>query len=45
MGQDESFLTKNLINLHKPHPGNIVKNIYIGQVIDHLTSKGLIDKK
>lgn len=27
---------KNIISLHKPHPGNIVKEYVIKQVIDHL---------
>ncbi|MDO9161324.1 MAG: type II toxin-antitoxin system HicA family toxin [Methylococcaceae bacterium] len=47
-GSRRKFFNKELeavINLHKPHPGNIVKKVYIGQVIDHLTCKGLIDKK
>ena len=32
----------DLILLHKPHPGNIVKTYVIKQVIEHLTSKGLL---
>lgn len=30
---------KNIIILHKPHPGNIVKEYAIRQVIDHLKEK------
>ncbi|CAN5228521.1 hypothetical protein BH09BAC5_BH09BAC5_01470 [soil metagenome] len=26
----------NIINLHKPHPGNILKGYVIKQIIDHL---------
>lgn len=47
-GSRRKFFNKKsgaIIILHKPHPGNIVKRVYIGQVIDHLTCKGLIDKK
>ena len=32
----------NLIILHKPHPGNIVKEYAIKQVIMHLNEKGYI---
>jgi len=28
--------TNNIINLHKPHPGNIVKNYIIKQIIQNL---------
>lgn len=47
-GSRRKFFNKKsgaIISLHKPHPGNIVKRVYIGQVIDHLICKGLIDKK
>lgn len=47
-GSRRKFFNKELdaiINLHKPHPSNIVKKVYIRQVIDHLESKELIDKK
>ena len=27
---------KNMINLHKPHPGNILKGYAIKQIIDYL---------
>lgn len=33
---------KNVISLHEPHPGNIVKEYAIKQVIDHLKEKGKI---
>lgn len=32
----------NIIMLHKPHPGNIVKKYAIRQVIEHLREKGHI---
>jgi len=32
----------NIIILHKPHPGNIVKQYAIRQVIDHLREQGYI---
>lgn len=33
---------KNLIRLHKPHPGNIVKRYVIDQVIESLKRNGEI---
>lgn len=33
---------KNIINLHKPHPGNIVKEYALKQVIEQLREKGRI---
>ena len=33
---------KNIIILHKPHPGNIVKTYAIKQVVEHLKEKGYI---
>lgn len=33
---------KNIIILHKPHPGNIVKEYALKQVIVHLVEKGHI---
>lgn len=33
---------KNIIILHKPHPGNILKEYAIKQVIDQLKEKGYI---
>ncbi|HLZ87597.1 MAG TPA: type II toxin-antitoxin system HicA family toxin [Puia sp.] len=33
---------KRVIILHKPHPGNIVKEYAIRQVIEHLKEKGYI---
>jgi len=33
---------KNIITLHKPHPGNIVKAYMIREIIDHLKEKGYI---
>ncbi|MBS1665062.1 MAG: type II toxin-antitoxin system HicA family toxin [Bacteroidetes bacterium] len=32
----------NIIILHKPHPGNIVKEYAIRQIIAHLKEKGYI---
>jgi len=32
----------NIITLHKPHPGNIVKSYAIREVIAHLKEKGHI---
>lgn len=33
---------KNIINLHKPHPGNIVKEYVLKQVLEQLKEKGKI---
>ncbi len=33
---------KNIINLHKPHPSNVVKEYAIKQVIEQLKEKGKI---
>jgi predicted RNA binding protein YcfA (HicA-like mRNA interferase family) len=33
---------KNIITLHKPHPGKILKEYAIKQVIKHLKDKGSI---
>jgi hypothetical protein len=33
---------KNIISLHKPHPGNIIKGYAIALVIEHLREKGKI---
>ena len=33
---------KNIISLHKPHPGNILKHYQITEVIALLKEKGLI---
>jgi HicA toxin of bacterial toxin-antitoxin, len=33
---------KKIIALHKPHPGNIIKEYALKQVIDHLKEKGKI---
>jgi hypothetical protein len=35
-------MKKNIINLHKPHPGNIMKEYAIKQVIAHLREKGYL---
>ena len=35
---------KNIISLHKPHPGNIVKTYAINDVIEHLKANGKIKK-
>ena len=34
--------TKDLIRLHKPHPGNIVQVYVINQIIDKLRALGVI---
>lgn len=34
--------TKQIINLHKPHPGNILKRYQIDQVIASLNERGKI---
>jgi hypothetical protein len=33
---------KNIITLHKPHPGNIVKQYALREIITHLTDKGYL---
>lgn len=33
---------KNIITLHKPHPGNIVKQYALREVITHLKEKGFL---
>jgi hypothetical protein len=33
---------RNIIILHKPHPGNIVKEYTIKQVVAHLKEKGYL---
>ncbi|OOQ58169.1 type II toxin-antitoxin system HicA family toxin [Mucilaginibacter pedocola] len=33
---------KNVITLHKPHPGNIVKGYALREVVEHLKAKGYI---
>jgi hypothetical protein len=33
---------KNMISLHEPHPGNILKSYAIDLVVEHLKSKGLL---
>lgn len=35
---------KNIIQLHKPHPGSIVKVYQLQQVIDTLTERGLLNE-
>ncbi|GAB2701731.1 hypothetical protein GCM10027037_28890 [Mucilaginibacter koreensis] len=32
----------NIISLHKPHPGSIVKQYALREVIEHLKARGLI---
>ena len=32
----------NIISLHKPHPGNILKTYAIKEIIEHLTERGKI---
>ncbi len=34
--------TKNIISLHKPHPGNIIKEYALKEVIAHLKEKGYL---
>jgi len=34
--------TKDIINLHKPHPGNILKRYQVKQIIEKLKDLGLI---
>lgn len=43
-GSRRKFVDKynNMISLHKPHPGNIVKRYALKQVIDNLKEKGRI---
>jgi hypothetical protein len=31
---------KNIISLHKPHPGNILKTYAMKEIIEHLKEKG-----
>ena len=33
---------KNIVNLHKPHPGNIVKSYVIKQIVEKLKSWQII---
>ena len=33
---------KNIITLHKPHPGKILKEYALKQVVEHLKDKGKI---
>lgn len=35
--------TQQLVRLHKPHPGNIVKSYVVKNLLDHLTDQKLID--
>jgi hypothetical protein len=43
-GSRRKFVNANrdIILLHKPHPGNVVKLYAIRQVIDHLKAKGFL---
>ena len=34
--------TKSIISLHKPHPGNILKNYQIEDILDELESRGVL---
>ena len=45
-GSRRKFVDKdnNIISLHKPHPGNIVKTYAINDVIEHLTINGKLKK-
>ncbi len=36
---------KRVIMLHKPHPGNIVKEYAVRQVIEYLIDNGFIDNE
>jgi predicted RNA binding protein YcfA (HicA-like mRNA interferase family) len=33
---------QHMINLHKPHPSNIIKHYALKQVVEHLQEKGLV---
>jgi predicted RNA binding protein YcfA (HicA-like mRNA interferase family) len=33
---------KDIISLHKPHPGNILKQYQMKDIINHLKEKGLL---
>ncbi len=35
--------TSHVIQLHEPHPANVVKRCYIKMVVDALKDQGLID--
>lgn len=43
-GSRRKFIDRknNMINLHKPHPSNIIKHYALKQVVEHLHEKGLI---
>ena len=43
-GSAKKFKNENndLINFHKPHPGNIIKSYVINQIIEKLERNGLI---
>ncbi|MGN7720570.1 type II toxin-antitoxin system HicA family toxin [Chitinophaga sp. 22620] len=45
-GSRRKFVNKelNVILLHQPHPGNIIKTYAIKQIIEHLSAKGYIKK-
>ncbi len=45
-GSRRKFVNKelNVIILHQPHPGNIIKTYAIKQIIEHLSAKGYIKK-
>lgn len=36
-----NFHTKNIISLHKPHPGNTLKSYQIDYIIDELQKQGV----
>lgn len=37
--------TNDIIRLHKPHPGNILKRYALKNAIDHLRAKGKIENE
>ncbi|MFT3824996.1 MAG: type II toxin-antitoxin system HicA family toxin [Chitinophagaceae bacterium] len=46
-GSRRKFADKknNIILLHKPHPGNIVKEYALKQVIEYLNEKGFLENE
>lgn len=36
--------TRNILSLHKPHPGNILKHYQLNEVIEHLKEKGKLNE-
>lgn len=45
-GSAVAFISKNtqqVVRLHKPHPGNIVKSYVVKNLLDHLIDQKLIE--